>query len=110
MKINFKFKKLGYKRLLLIDLDETLIHVRRENSDEGYYKELYNKDFDPDVEIPIYDPKSKEINKASFSVRPFVREFLSFSNEYFEVGIFTAGNQWFADKIIDYIDPEGKFV
>jgi len=28
-KIQFKFKKPGYNKLLLFDLDETLIHVKR---------------------------------------------------------------------------------
>jgi len=28
-KMNFKFKKPGFKKLLLFDLDETLIHVKR---------------------------------------------------------------------------------
>lgn len=28
-KIKFKFKKKGFNKLLLFDLDETLIHVRR---------------------------------------------------------------------------------
>jgi CTD small phosphatase-like protein 2 len=84
--------------------------VRRENSDEGYDQMLFYKGFDPDIEIPIYDPKSNEITKASFSVRPYLKEFLTFSNIYFEVGIFTAGNQWFADKIVDYLDPDDKFI
>ena len=57
-------------------MDETLIHVRWENSDEGFDQILFYKGFDPDIEIPIYDPKSNEITKASFSVRPYLREFL----------------------------------
>jgi predicted HAD superfamily phosphohydrolase YqeG len=34
-RIDFKFKKPGFKKLLILDLDETLIHVKRDNEDEG---------------------------------------------------------------------------
>ena len=33
-KIDFKFKKKGFKKLLIFDLDETLIHVKRDNEEE----------------------------------------------------------------------------
>jgi hypothetical protein len=32
-KLGFKFKKPGHNKLLLFDLDETLIHLRRETDD-----------------------------------------------------------------------------
>ena len=41
MKIDFKFKKKGFKKLLLFDLDETLIHIWRDpNKEEGFYPDL----------------------------------------------------------------------
>lgn len=46
------------------------------------------------------------------SVRPYVRECLKFANKYFEVGIFTASHQWFAEQVIDHIDddPNNKLI
>lgn len=35
-KVKFEFKKPGYNKLLIFDLDETLIHVKREE----YYDEI----------------------------------------------------------------------
>lgn len=34
-KVKLKFKKKGFKKLLLFDLDETLIHVKRTEFEEG---------------------------------------------------------------------------
>lgn len=34
---------------------------------------------------------------------------LELANKYFEVGIFTAGKDWFADPILNKLDPEGKY-
>jgi hypothetical protein len=33
--IDFKFKKPGFKKLIIFDLDETLIHCQREEEDYG---------------------------------------------------------------------------
>jgi CTD small phosphatase-like protein 2 len=43
-------------------------------------------------------------------VRPFSRNCLVEANKYFEVAIFTAGNEWFADKIIDFLDPDNSLI
>jgi hypothetical protein len=69
-----------------------------------------DEDFEPDEFIIMQDPKSGETVEAGFSVRPFVSECLEFANLFFEVAIFTAGHQWFAEKIIDFIDPTGSLI
>jgi hypothetical protein len=55
--------------------------------EEGFY---------PDLQIPIEDPESGQVENFGLSVRPFARECLKFANRYFEVGIFTASREWFA--------------
>ena len=35
---------------------------------------------------------------------------MEFANKFFEVGIFTAGQQWFADSIIDFLDPHKTLI
>jgi len=56
------------------------------------------------------DPATGQNVSASFSVRPFTTECLELINKYYEVAIFTAGNEWFADKIIDFLDPSNTLI
>lgn len=56
-KINFKFKKPGFKKLLLFDLDETLIHLKRSLiEDEDNQEE--EEDFEIDEAMSIHDPQT----------------------------------------------------
>lgn len=51
--INFKFTKQGFKKLLIFDLDETLIHCKRdEYLDED--DEIFQ--FEPEIWIDIKSP------------------------------------------------------
>jgi hypothetical protein len=50
-KINFKFKKPGFKKLVIFDLDETLIHCRRDKDEVDSEEEADY--FDADEEISI---------------------------------------------------------
>lgn len=43
-------------------------------------------------------------------MRPYYKELLEEVNKYYEVVVFTASNQLYADTVIDYIDPEKKWV
>lgn len=63
---------------LVLDLDETLIHYV-DSGPESY-----------------------------FLVRPFCKEFLDELSKCFEIVIFTAGMQEYADWVIDQIDTEGR--
>ena len=42
---------------------------------------------------------------AGFNIRPFTKECLELANNLFEVAVFTASHKWYADVILDYIDP-----
>jgi len=110
-KLPFKFKKGTTKKLLLFDLDETLIHVKRDRDDDMVQADEWSEEsFEPEIEIPVFDPHSGKNIKASFSVRPYAKRCLEFANKHFEVAIFTAGNQWFADPILNFLDPDNTLI
>jgi carboxy-terminal domain RNA polymerase II polypeptide A small phosphatase len=95
--IDLPFKK-DTKKLIIFDLDETLAHcVRQENP---------NRPADVHLNITLMSGK---ILNAGFNVRPFTKECLELVNKYFEVAVFTASHKWYADVILDYIDPEGIY-
>lgn len=76
---------------LVLDLDETLIH----------------SSLSP---LPKYDfsfPLDSDNSEVFIAIRPGVPTFLSRMSELFEVIIFTASMQGYADPLIDHIDPCG---
>ena len=96
------------KKLLIIDLDETLIHTKFRNKDN--YKELdvltkkskcYTRTFSYSDENYIY--------YMDVFFRPHLKNFLNEVSKYFDLAIFTAATKLYADTIIDFIDPDNKF-
>jgi Dullard-like phosphatase family protein len=84
------------KKVLFLDLDETLIH-----SDINC---KYDKT-DAIITLPLDDGASS----FGIMIRPYVNEFLQYTSETFNVVLFTAGIKSYADSIVDYLDPEKKY-
>jgi hypothetical protein len=62
-KIDFKFKKLGFTKLLIFDLDETLIHTKRdlEELEEAQLFQIYGGQIaDPEEWVEMCDPDTDE--------------------------------------------------
>ncbi len=84
-------------KTLIFDLDETLIHSTLLTASKP---EEINKDF----EIALNSGA-----KYSISVRPYMTKCLAHLAQYYEMAVFTAAEQSYADKIIDYLDPNKEF-
>ena len=114
------------KKILILDLDETLIHA-------DFKEEFANQDIKYDKIISFYseeeplpcndaedeeltDDDSKDLsavkvlNKVGIFLRPGVNFFLETASKYFEIGVFTASVPEYADAVINYLDPENKFI
>lgn len=81
------------KKILFLDLDETLIH-----------SDLHNKfnNLENQVSIPVDDDSYAKIN---ILIRPHLKEFLEFVSKNFNVVLFTAGIESYANSILGHIDP-----
>ncbi|KAJ2556400.1 CTD small phosphatase-like protein 2 [Coemansia sp. RSA 1933] len=81
---------------LVLDLDETLVHC------------ALTKVESPDLVFPV------DYNGVNYSVycrlRPGYREFLEKASQLFEVVIFTASQQAYADQLLNLIDPDRRFI
>ena len=73
--------KKTHKKLLIFDLDETLIHCEREEllteSNDDTDDEFK---FVPEIYIDIVTPESGEVVKTGFTIRPYALECLKMAN------------------------------
>jgi len=82
------------KKVLVLDLDETLIHSTSRGSRNHDYM----------IEVLL----DKHICLYYVYKRPYVDSFLKKVSEWYKVVVFTASLKEYADPVIDYLDPEKK--
>ena len=72
---------------------------------------VHYEDQEPDLIVKMESPESTigEFDQGVF-VRPYLLECLRAANTDYEVAVFTAGFDWYANPIIDKIDPTGKLI
>ncbi|CAD8054655.1 unnamed protein product [Paramecium primaurelia] len=88
--------QLKIQKTLIIDLDETLVHCNEFSCLKS------------DFFIPVvYNEKTYQVG---ISIRPHAQQFLKNMAKEYEIIIFTASNPDYANKIIDYLDPEHNLV
>ena len=98
--INFDNIQNRSKKLLILDLDETLIHADLDFSLKGKVK--YDK-------ILYFDSEDEKNIPIPLIIRPEMYTFLDYTSEYFDLVIFTASEQLYADTIINYIEKDKKY-
>lgn len=86
------------KKLVIFDMDETLIHCVDDIETQ-----------DPDVILEIDFPDEETVY-AGINIRPYIMECLEEANKHFQVIVFTASHQVYADAILDYIDPNKEYI
>ena len=75
-------KKSTKQYTLVLDLDETLIHFK---------------------------PNPNNEESGTIKIRPFLMEFLEKIKNYYDLVVFTAATQEYADPIINALDPNNKY-
>ena len=83
-------------KTLVLDLDETLVHCCEGSEAADYF-------------IPVTLPKGGRV-LAGLRLRPYLIECLTAAKKWFEVVVFTASHQCYADAVLNFIDPEGCLV
>ena len=83
---------------MIFDLDETLIHCVDDIEAET-----------PDVVLKITFPNGEVID-AGINIRPYVHNCLKAASQNYQVCVFTASHQFYADAVLDYLDPERNLI
>ncbi|KAJ3120209.1 5'-3' exoribonuclease 2 [Nowakowskiella sp. JEL0407] len=84
------------KLTLILDLDETLVHCTTIPSQS--------------VDLKFSVPYNNTEVHVTGRCRPGWKTFLSECAELFEVVVFTASQKMYADKVLDIMDPENKYI
>ena len=90
------------KKILLLDLDETLIHADFNNEYVNNKTNKYDK-------IISFEDENEIISVGIF-IRNGLNIFLKELSKDFIIGIFTASYKNYADAIINYIDPNKNYI
>ena len=97
--IMLKSIELGKKqkqKVLVLDMDETMVSARFKSRMPPGFVTTFVVDFQ---DQPIH-----------VRVRPYLQDCLERLSQLYEIVVFTAGVQEYADKILDQIDPERKII
>ena len=77
-------------------MDETMVHcfVGQEKAD---------------VSMPFTLPDGEKVI-GKMNKRPYLKQFLVSCRKFFEIVVFTASHQAYADSVLDYLDPHGTLI
>jgi len=89
------------KKLLILDIDETLVHSDLDfslNQNKTKYDAILHFDSEEEKNIPV-----------PLIVRPGTKKFLDYAEQEFDLVVFTASEQQYADVVIDYLEKDKKY-
>ena len=92
------YKPQQHKKTVIFDLDETLVHCIDDINSKSYQ-----------VPISVIFPNGETV-KAGINIRPFALECLRKVSEKFQVVVFTASHQSYADEVLDKLDPKRELI
>lgn len=78
---------------MIFDLDETLIHCNE------------NSNVRSDIVLPIKFPTGQVI-EAGINIRPYTLECMRELANHYEIIVFTASHNCYANVVLDYLDPK----
>ncbi len=87
-----------------MDLDETLIHYDEQAHTEQIEACLQKFNLDHNRQ-PTHSELNKILPKITFNIRPYSLELLKQLSKYYEIVVFTAAEQEYADEVLDALDP-----
>lgn len=91
-------KNPSIKKTAIFDLDETLVHCVDDPQKQPCQVVL-------EVKFP-----NGEVAEAGINVRPYALECLKEAAKDFQVVVFTASHQSYADVVLDYLDPKRELI
>lgn len=111
--IQDKFYKMGpkdgNKKVLVLDMDETMLQAKfitsqeeREKDDGDFFFALQSAS-SGSADVQGEPSDSLQI---SIKMRPYLDLALDFLAKYYEIVVFTAGTQDYADAALDFLDPD----
>ncbi|CAG9309984.1 unnamed protein product [Blepharisma stoltei] len=91
-------RRKGYEnaKTVIFDLDETLVHC-------------CENPLDADIPLTVTFPNGDTLD-VGINVRPYARECLLAACQQFEVIVYTASQQCYADEVLDYLDPSREII
>ena len=108
------FGPISKNKLLILDMDETLLHSQFKPMDENENLAAQNQmtlqncddgsGFEFSLQLGNRDKEGRAI-KLLVKVRPHLEPMLDYLSKYYELCVFTAGEQGYADAVLDYLDP-----
>jgi CTD small phosphatase-like protein 2 len=88
----------SYKKTLVLDLDETLVHSTLDGA-AGEHS---------DFVFPV--SLGSITHMVAVRKRPHLHTFLESMARHFEIVVFTASQQIYAEQLLDIVDPNGEYI